>query len=196
MNGLSAVSQALLWVVVIVQGIVIVALLRQVGSLLLRVGVARPMDQGTGPPVGELAPWLPAEDGVLGPRMRLLAFVSTGCGTCEALAPALTAVAESYRDRISVTVIGREPLELLMRWQRQHGLKAPVVSEPGAFDAYGIDGLPYGYVIDADDHIVNRGGVNHIEHVEALLAPCVGTNREEADPMVEGQESRAVEVRP
>lgn len=173
MNRVLVASHWLLWVAVLMQSILILSLMRQVGSLLLRVGSLRPLDAGYGPPIGHEAPWLPpsfrvpSEDD----KTLLLVFVSTTCSDCAALAHPLNAVAASY-SQVSVVTVSADDESELAAWAQRNRLRVAVVSAPDAVEAYEIGGTPYAFVVSPDGTIRARGGVNHIEHVEALLRQC------------------------
>ncbi len=173
MSSLWGVSHVLLWVAVVIQGIVILALMRQVGVLLLRIR-SSPLFQGeVGPEIGEPAPWDPASAGLERTKeLQLLVFMSVGCGTCEVLAPALNAISKSYRDRIAVAAVAREDSESLGVWSRRLGLRVALASAPAAFESFEVDGTPYAFVIDQQLKVVAKGGVNHVEDLETLLARC------------------------
>src|SRR6266542_1070177 len=102
-------------------------------------------------------------------KLTLLTFVSTSCGTCDALVPALNAVARSYSARIVPLVVAREDAGELTRWAKMNRLKVPTLSAPEAFERYGVDGTPYAFVLDEKDRVAARGGVNHLEHLESLI---------------------------
>lgn len=183
MTNLWVASHVLLWVIVVVEGALILSLMRQVGSLLLRVGSAHAVDAGTGPVVGELAPWLPTPLSVPDESARtssVLLFMSMECGSCVDLVPAVNAVASSYRS-LGVAAVAREPEDEVKRWIQRVGLKVPMESFPGAFDQYGIRGTPYAFVFDGHGRVAARGGVNHIEHLEALIRSCVVAESAEAE---------------
>lgn len=171
MSGLWLLSHLLLWIALIAQTVVIVSLMRQVGSLLLRVGPVHVVDAGVGPDLGQPAPWLPETPSV-GDRPRLLTFLSTACGTCDALVPALNEIDSAYRRQAEVVVLTREQGPDVERWKRRHGLKVPVIPAAKAFSEYSVTNTPYVFIVDSDGYVAARGGVNHIEHLEALLRQC------------------------
>lgn len=174
MSQLLVASHILLWLLVITEGVVILALMRQVGTLLLRVGSRTAFDAGRGPSVGDTAPWLPtaAQDST-DDLVTLLAFVSPGCGTCEELVPGLNIIASSYADRTRVFAVGTEAFSELEQWAMQNDLRVPVVSSKEAFERFDIAGTPYAFGIDAGGRIQARGGVNHTEQLESLLQACL-----------------------
>ncbi|HEV2756497.1 MAG TPA: hypothetical protein VG318_12070 [Actinomycetota bacterium] len=174
MSDTLTTSHVLLWILVTLEGLVILALLRQVGSLLLRVGSVNALDSGVGPEPGMPAPWLPPRD-QQGPKdpdhLTLLAFLSTRCGACDDLVPALNAISSSY-ENVDVVALVRDDEDDVRRWKAGARLKPGPVTAPAAFEEYGVDGTPYAFVVDADALVAGRGGVNHIEHLEALLRSC------------------------
>ena len=106
MNAL-IVSNLLLWLVVIAMGVVIVALLRQIGVLYERVAPAGALMLNKTLRVGMDAPQVPVrtlegETITLGApavsgRSTLLFFVSPDCPVCKSLLPAVLAAAGATR---------------------------------------------------------------------------------------------------
>lgn len=183
-------SHLLLWLLVALEGIAILVLMRQVGALLLRVGSARPLDAGIGPSVGDLAPWLPEGWEDLEQESRLLMFMSPQCGTCEAVVPALNSLSRTFAEELWVAAIGRVSRSEFSDWARDKGLNTPAISSLEGWEAFGIDGTPYAFVLDGLGHVIGRGGVNHLEHLETLLRRCGLSAREELpvvrQPVLEG----------
>jgi methylamine dehydrogenase accessory protein MauD len=176
MDDVFVISHVTLWLVVLAQGFIIIALMRQVGVLLLRVGSSSAFDAGTGPALGNAAPWTPAtaDDDE---RLTLLAFVSTSCGSCDAIVPGLNAVARDYRDTVRVQAITRESVQASVAWADSAHLRIPITSSVEAFEAYQIDGTPYSFVVDRAGRVRGRGGINHIEHIESLVRTCLSDDQ-------------------
>jgi methylamine dehydrogenase accessory protein MauD len=165
------VSHILLWVAVVVQGIVLVALMRQVGTLLLRVGSTKALDAGYGPGIGEETPWSPDPIGE-DDRPVLLMFLSPSCGTCSALVPAVNAVARGYASTLRVMAVLDASEPEVSQWTHVHRLRTESLASPEAYEALGIQGTPYAFVISNTGRVQGRGTVNHIEHIESLLRRC------------------------
>ena len=163
----------MLWALVLLEGVILIAVMRQVGSLLLRVGSIKALDAGTGPPLGAPAPWVPAGSNGQAERIRVLAFLSTHCGACDDVVPALNAVSTSYRDDIEVLTVISDTTEEIDRWMARVNLRVPLINSGEAFETYEIDSTPYAFVISRDGLVEARGGINHIEHVEALIRGCI-----------------------
>src|SRR5919106_4394634 len=101
MSGWWLASYAALWILVIVLGVLVVALARQVGTLHLRMGPrgALELDE-EGPPLGEAPEPVPARDldgraiTIGGPGAgQLVVFVSPGCPICREVLPGISAAA-------------------------------------------------------------------------------------------------------
>lgn len=185
MSGLWLASHVLLWVLVVVEAILLIALMRQVGTLLLRVGTSTAFDAGGGPAIGAEAPWVPLEagdvDGGTDGRATMLVFVSLGCGMCDVLAPGLSTIASAYAASSRVYAIGKEGTDSLDAWARNKRVRVPVLSQPDAFDAYSVSGTPYAFVIDADGVVRGSGGVNTTDQLEVLLRQCTNTGSLSSD---------------
>src|SRR3989442_4109008 len=108
------VSNAVLWMVVVLLGCVVAALARQIGVLHERVAPAGALMVGKGPAVGEPAPVVRVEDlagtvrDVGGPGARgrgtLLFFLSPTCPACNALLPPLRSIARREGDWLGIVL--------------------------------------------------------------------------------------------
>src|SRR5947199_8529881 len=108
------VSNAVLWMVVVLLACVVAALARQIGVLHERVAPAGALMVGKGPAVGEPAPVVRVEDlagmvrdlgapGAEG-RSTLLFFLSPTCPVCKALLPVLRQVARPESDGLGIVL--------------------------------------------------------------------------------------------
>src|SRR5262249_6112316 len=108
------VSNAVLWVVVVLLACVVVALARQIGVLHERVAPAGALMVGKGPAVGEPAPvggvlalaGKAREVGGAGAdgRSTLLFFLSPTCPVCKALLPVLRSIARREGDWLGIVL--------------------------------------------------------------------------------------------
>jgi methylamine dehydrogenase accessory protein MauD len=172
------ISQILLWAVVIIQGVVILALARQVGVLHERVAPAGALIHGSGPGVGEQSPRLEVHamggnavtiGGQLAPgRALLMLFVSSTCPICKKLIPIAKDFAKS--ERLEVLFVGDaeagEQRKLLAQFElnEQRFINGPEVGM-----TYRIDKLPYAVLLDEGGVIAAKGLVNSREHFESLI---------------------------
>lgn len=174
------VSNAVLWIVVVVLAGVVVALARQVGVLYERVAPAGALMLGRGPAVGEAAPVVAAP--VLGGgtvevggrsadgRRTLLFFVSPTCPVCKTLLPVVRSLVRAERGRLRVVLASDGPLEEHEAFVRTHELDDfPYVLSPTLGITYQVGKLPYAVLLDGEGVIRSKGLVNTREHLESLL---------------------------
>lgn len=172
------ISQLLLWAVVILQGLTIYALARQVGVLHERVAPAGAMLSGAGPGVGEQSPLLEVHamagnaitvGGRLAPGQALLMlFVSSTCPICKKLIPIAQDFARS--ERLEVLFVGDAEAAEQRELVAQFALKeARFVNGPEVGMTYRVDKLPYAVLLDETGMIAAKGLVNSREHFESLI---------------------------
>lgn len=184
--GLWDASLAALWVLVLVNTIVLVALVRQVGVVLLRVGQVVAPRSSSGPSPGDVLaiPELSrlgsnplrgafdriADDGEH--RPRVLVFLSPDCGLCHEMVPAANAVAVTYRSRFEVIQVVDLDQDSLLQWVAETKSRTSVIAVPGVLKNYDIPGTPFACIVGDGDVIMASGWVNHLEHLEALIRSC------------------------
>jgi methylamine dehydrogenase accessory protein MauD len=172
------VSQMLLWIVVILQGVTILALARQIGVLHDRVAPAGALINGAGPGVGEQSPRLEVHalagnaitvGGKLAAgKALLMLFVSSTCPICKKLIPIAKNFARS--ERLDVLFVGdADPAEqrtLIAQFELDEHC---FVNGPEVGMTYRIDKLPYAVLLDDAGMIAAKGLVNSREHFESLI---------------------------
>jgi methylamine dehydrogenase accessory protein MauD len=172
------VSQMLLWIVVIAQGVTILALARQIGVLHDRVAPAGALINGAGPGVGEQSPRmevhaLAGNAVIVGGKLAagkalLMLFVSSTCPICKKLIPIAKNFAKS--ERLDVLFVGdADPIEqrkLIAQFELDEHC---FVNGPEVGMAYRIDKLPYAVLLDDAGMIAAKGLVNSREHFESLI---------------------------
>ena len=172
------VSQILLWVVVILQGLVIMALARQVGVLHERVAPAGALVSAGGPGVGEKSPRLEVHalagnaitiGGDLRPgHASLMLFVSATCPICKKLIPIAKDFAKA--ERLDVLFVGDSDLAEQRKLIAQFDLdERRFVNGPEIGMTYRVDKLPYAVLLDDGGVIASKGLVNGREHFESLI---------------------------
>jgi methylamine dehydrogenase accessory protein MauD len=186
------VSNIVLWCVVVLMGLVIFALVRQVGLLHERVAPAGALAVQEGAVVGEPAPRVgvttlrgdlievgaPRPDG----RASLLFFLSPTCPVCKTLLPALHSLRRHEAGRLDVLLAsdGERAEHLAFVAAEKLGALPYVLSTELGL-AFGVSKLPFAAVIDADGILRARGLVNTREHLESLFEAMelgVGTIQE------------------
>ena len=129
---------------VVLLGLLVFALYRQVGVLTMRIGPRMPFELAEeGPQIGQAAPAL---DGLRGRRSEVVFFFSSTCSICRQLSPGVAAL---VRQGLSVRVVEEE-------------------LEEDAFSRWNVPGTPF-VVHLVDGVVAAKGTVNTLEELEQLL---------------------------
>ncbi|MGH3038955.1 MAG: MauE/DoxX family redox-associated membrane protein [Gaiellaceae bacterium] len=129
---------------VILLGLLVFALYRQVGVLTMRIGPRVPFELAEeGPQIGQAAPAL---EGLRGRRPEVVFFFSSTCRICRQLSPGVAALA---RQGLAVRVVEEE-------------------LEEDAFSRWNVPGTPF-VVHLVDGVVAAKGTVNTLEELEQLL---------------------------
>jgi len=175
-----AVSNAALWLLVLVLSAVVLALVRQVGVLHERIAPAGALVLRSGPAVGEPAPVLEVadlegrahrlgsarEDG----RSTLLLFVSPSCPVCKTLLPAVKSSRKDERAWMDVILASDGDASAQREFVRAQGLDGiPYVVSAALGLAYQVGRLPFAALLDERGILRARGLVNSREHLESLF---------------------------
>lgn len=174
-----AVSNLVLWVLVLVLAGVLLAVVRQLGVLHERIAPAGALMLTRGLTVGEAAPRLDVKDlqgrthqvgGARQGRSTLLLFVSPTCPVCKTLLPAVKSSDRQERDWLDLILASDGDLEEQQAFVRSQGLESiPYVVSPALGLAYQVSRLPYAALLDAEGVLRARGLVNSREHLESLF---------------------------
>lgn len=178
MTGIWLVSYLVLWVTVGALGLVMLALLRQIGVILQRVGPLGAMAEDSFG-AGHLVPELQVTDlGTFEPRVlrgfedRLLAvlFTTTTCSLCAEVTPAFAAVAADYVDRADSTIVVSAPAADAGRWALDHGLGRGACFRDRIVEDLAVPYTPLVALIDGAGVVRSAGLVNNGEQVDGLFA--------------------------
>lgn len=172
-------STLLLWIVVIILGLVVFALARQVGILHERVAPAGALMPTTGPKVGELTEAAEYQDlhgqkvevgGVSGNRRPVLVmWISPTCPVCKSLVPTALSLAKHENLNLVFASDG-DQLERHRAYVLDLGLTAyPYIVSQQLGMQYAVSKLPFAILIGADGTLRSKGLVNSREHLESLL---------------------------
>lgn len=174
------ISNLLLWILVVVLGLVVVALTRQVGLLHERIAPVGALAVERGPIVGEHAPRIEVErlagdpiqigEPVAPNEATLLFFLSPTCPVCATLLPTLERLVREAPIPTRVLYASDGPRAEHEAFCRNKGL------DPGRYVLsrdlglrFEVSKLPYAVLIDAGGTIRAKGLVNTREHVESLF---------------------------
>jgi methylamine dehydrogenase accessory protein MauD len=172
-----SVSNALLWVAILVLLAMVIALARQVGVLFERVAPMGALVTDSGPELGATAPEfkLGTLDGhsidlPMSGVSTLVFFLSPTCPVCKKLLPIIKSVQQSERAWLKVVLAsdGNMP-EHLMFW-RSAGLTGfPYVLSSELGITYRVSRLPYAVLIDEQSKVRAKGLINSREQLESLF---------------------------
>lgn len=176
----STVSNILLWVVVILQGVIIYALTRQVGVLFERVAPAGALAMNKTLEVGQIAPDLALQSlssglvnvgGVQADnKSQLVFFVSPDCPVCKTLLPALKSSAKAESDWLNVILASDGKQDDHAGYVKQQELSPfPYIVSELLGKSYGVAKLPYAVLIDEQGKVASMGIVNSREHLDSLF---------------------------
>jgi methylamine dehydrogenase accessory protein MauD len=175
-----AVSNVVLWVLVLALSAVVLALTRQLGVLHQRIAPAGALMLNRGLTVGEPAPvlelaaldgrelrvGLARNDG----RSTLLLFVSPSCPVCKSLLPAVKSSRRDERSWMDVILASDGDSAAQREFVRAQGLEGiPYVVSAALGLAYQVSRLPFAALLDEQGVLRARGLVNSREHLESLF---------------------------
>lgn len=203
MTGLTLVSYLVLWVLVIGEGIVILALARQIGILHQRMPPLGARMTNIGLNVGDAAPSLPIRDihgqtvtvGGKQDNPTLLVFASATCGICADLMPAVRTIWREERSWLNLMVVSLDKDEADNRaFATKHKLfDLTFLVAPELGLAYSVAAPPYSLIIDEQGIVRSKGVTNNLEHLESLIN-ALRTGHPSRESWIQTQASNQTQV--
>lgn len=175
-----AISNAVLWGVVIVLALALLAVVRQLGVLHERIAPTGALMLAKGLQMGEQAPQIAVNDlnGIThtigarraDDRATLLMFVSPTCPVCKGLLPILKSSALAEKKWLDIILASDGDIAELRDFATHHRLDdfPFIVSAPLGM-SYQVSRLPFAVLIDGQGMLRARGIVNSREHLESLF---------------------------
>lgn len=175
-----AVSNIVLWVLVLVLTAVLLAVVRQLGVLHERIAPAGALMLNRGLKVGDAAPVVSVSDlqgtayevgaARTDGRSTLLLFVSPTCPVCKSVLAAVKSSRKDERGWMDVILASDGDLKEQQEFVRDQGLESiPYVVSAALGLAYQVSRLPFAALIDEQGVLRARGLVNSREHLESLF---------------------------
>jgi methylamine dehydrogenase accessory protein MauD len=175
-----AISNVVLWIVVLALLAVVLALTRQVGVLHERIAPAGALMINRGLTVGEKAPVIEVVDlngqglKVAGERSdglsTLILFLSPTCPVCESLLPVLQSSRKHEKSWLQIVLASDGDPATHREFVRSHGLlEFPYVVSAPLGMTYQVSRLPFAALLDPAGTLRARGLVNSREHLESLF---------------------------
>ncbi|MCG8349567.1 MAG: redoxin family protein [Chloroflexales bacterium] len=178
MTGIALVSYLILWVIVLGQMLILLALARQIGILHKRLAPNGARMTNVGLALGQEAPKFQELDihqrqttlGNERSKSTLLVFVSPGCSACSDLMPAIRTIArmEQQVEVVIISLLQDEEInqDFVIRY-KLHNLS--YIIAPHLAQTYQVTTSPYAILVDSKGKVYTKGLVNHLEHLESLL---------------------------
>jgi methylamine dehydrogenase accessory protein MauD len=175
-----AISNVVLWLVVISLVFVVLALTRQLGVLHERIAPAGALMMNRGPTVGQRVEAVDVVDlagtarSIGAPRAdgksTLILFVSPTCPVCKALLPVMKSSREQERAWLDMVLASDGEPAQHRKFVDEQGLSEfPYVVSAALGLSYQVNRLPYAALVDGDGSLRARGLVNSREHLESLF---------------------------
>jgi len=175
-----AISNVVLWVVVICLALVLLALTRQLGVLHERIAPAGALMINRGPAIGEAMAALDVTDldgrewriggANVNGKSTLILFLSPTCPVCKTLLPVVRSSRQQERDWLEVVLASDGDPAQHRQFVQQYQLRDfPYLVSPSLGLNYQVNRLPFAALIDKDGVLRARGLVNSREHLESLF---------------------------
>ncbi len=179
MNEALMVSNALLWIAVLVLLVVVIALSRQIGILYERVAPMGALVMDTGPKPGDMAPTFELEAlgggrvalGGVQARSTLIFFLSPTCPVCKKLLPILKSIQSAEAKWLDIVLAsdGEASTHESFR-QRARLTQFPYVLSAALGMQYRVSKLPHAVLVDESGRVRAKGLVNSREQLDSLFA--------------------------
>jgi methylamine dehydrogenase accessory protein MauD len=172
------VSVILLWLAVLVLGLLLWALSRQVGVLFERVAPMGALVTDAGPAVGAASPSFeltglqsePVAIGGVQALPTLVFFLAPTCPVCKKLIPVLKSLQRDERRRLQLVLASDGEALDHLGFVRQYGLEAmPYVLSTELGMSFRVSRLPYAVLLDTQGVVAAKGLVNSREQLDSLL---------------------------
>jgi methylamine dehydrogenase accessory protein MauD len=164
---------ACLWATVLGLGVLVLALMRQVGVMLLRIGPRPPKQvEGLGPRVGDLVDLEHAgSEGISssGSAAHALVFVSPTCTSCEFIPGAVKSLVHAYTTVEFRILVDGDGVDV-ENYVRRHRTGSILVL-PGSDlrRSLNVNETPFAVLLAPDGRVLAQGISNNREHLEELL---------------------------
>lgn len=174
------ISTIVSWVALVGLGIVVFALIRQIGLLHERMGpvgaltVAKGMKAGDAVPAFSLpsltGPPVEVGAGTQNSRATLLFFLSPDCPVCKSLLPVIASVRAREASWLDVVLASDGDRAEHMTFLQKQGLEDyPYILSSDLGLTIGVSKLPYAALVDERGVMVAHGLTNTREHIESLF---------------------------
>ncbi len=189
MEGVWLASYVALWMVVLLEAFLLLAVLRHVGSLRLALKGAGLLGAATrteeGPAIGvavpeirevlrsQVSPPVELADG----KATMLLFVPAGMYGCDDLLPAIRDFEQEHPNQFQTVLVSLTPaLPEQFEVVRKYGIRAPIVHEDGwrVAAVSRVDTAPYALIVDRDNLVHAKLPVSNKQGLKDLVQAYQG----------------------
>ncbi len=154
---------------VVVEGAVLLGVLRQLGAILVAVGPAQP---GVGPGAGPTPGWVIDLDVLEQNTPAVAVFLSPRCQYCPTIRDAIPIVRRRYRELLVLPVVLGDDDAEAAAYAHEIGGAATTDLERLA-EEWAIPGTPFAVGIGADHRARVSGIVNNLPQLETIIAAAI-----------------------
>ncbi len=150
-------------IAIVVEGFVLVGVLREVGAVLLQLGPVRYGEVDEGPPKGtELQ-----IDALVSGRSALILFLGPTCEFCKPVASAIPAIRSHFPSLELLPIVVGDSSTAKAEYAAGLGPNARTDLDH-LFRDWGIPGTPFAVGVGIDGRVVTSGVVNNLPQLETL----------------------------
>lgn len=166
-----------LWLMILGEFVLIVALARQIGQLHRRLAPVGARTLNAGPELGVTIeplhlPTVGGQDRIAlhgDGHLTMAVFVSPTCGICDQIVPALQGLNRRGRELRVLAVASSDNVAQNDAFARRTSLRVPFVEGAELTERWHVAPVPYAVLLDADGRVAAKGMVNNLEQLESLL---------------------------
>jgi thiol-disulfide isomerase/thioredoxin len=160
------------------EGVLVVGILRQLGAVQMQIGPPRYGNVEEGPEVGRsvVISGLPR-------RPTMLIFLGPTCSFCKAIVPGLPAIARAYPEVSVVGAVMGDDSEEKTAYAMSLGVESRTDLD-ALFSEWSLPGTPYVVGIGSDDTILARGVVNNLPQLDRFVEGLLESDRAAAEAEV------------
>jgi hypothetical protein len=153
------------FVAVVIEGVVLVGVLRQLGTILVQIGPPRPgIVDGAGPPTGSLVDLEVVSRDI----PSVLVFLSPSCQLCPPVAAALPDLEREFPEVEVIRAVVGAATDDKLAYARQVGPRARTDLD-GLYEKWQVPGTPFAVGITSDGRVAVSGVVNSFPQLETLV---------------------------
>jgi hypothetical protein len=153
------------FIATIIEGVVLIGVLRQLGTILVQIGPPRPgLVEAAGPAAGlELGTDLVSAD-----VPSILVFLNPTCQVCPVVAAALPDLEREFPEVEVVPVVVGPATEEKLEYARGLGPRARTDLD-GTYESWNVPGTPFAVGVTSDRRVRVAGVVNSFPQLETLV---------------------------